>query len=518
MLPPTGTAAATAGFVVKLFAPKDKTRHYINLCSHSAIDRPIDGRDKEVDDSVLRTRGIDNLRVPLLTSAVRTVALAGGDEEAVCFDVVFNPAVLAVALPGGDKQNANSAAAANGIDPALSKFVRVRLIELALTNAERELGYKLGRDYTLPKSATYKGGIGGGNKPVPCGELRQFIARKEAAAQQSQQHEAPGPWSSKRAAAGKTTRGKIEELDSFEDGDKASAPLLKKGFFSSAAKKGKELYPEGSSEGMLYGDVKTAGDPLGYLPKGLRNRVHVVDPSTTTEEQQQKMMEDYATGKKKPAAGGVNGGAAPASATAGKAADAGAGNLAKGFLNGKQLYPDRSSEGDQPSEHDALKELMGSKSDWDELANSTDPDTFLSELGQMGAMLGLDGAGGGMGGLMKSMPPMPPKDVQGGESVRKYYETAAATGAAPASAERAPEHELVDAGVDQAVVLKVKLPELESLADAEVDISEERFRFFAAGAYKLELVWPRPMAADDAKAKFTKKSRTLTVTVPPACV
>ena len=47
---------------------------------------------------------------------------------------------------------------------------------------------------------------------------------------------------------------------------------------------------------MLYGDIKTAGDPLGYLPKGLRSRVNVVDTATTNAGDQQKLMEAYADG------------------------------------------------------------------------------------------------------------------------------------------------------------------------------------------------------------------------------
>ena len=47
---------------------------------------------------------LENLRVPLLTGEPRTVLLTN-DEEAVCIDVVFNPAVLYVALAGvGEEQ------------------------------------------------------------------------------------------------------------------------------------------------------------------------------------------------------------------------------------------------------------------------------------------------------------------------------------------------------------------------------------------------------------------------------
>ncbi len=58
------------------------------------------------------------------------------------------------------------------------------------------------------------------------------------------------------------------------------------------------------------------------------------------------------------------------------------------------------------------------------------------------------------------------------------------------------------------------LPLLASLADAELDVSDEGLRLHVAGAYLLEMSWPRPVVADDAKAKFSRKTRTLTITLP----
>ena len=542
---PSASATPTAGFVVKLKAP-DGTRHYANICSHPAIQRPLNPADQEVEDGVLRTRGIDNLRVPLLLSPVRTVALGGDDdEEAVCFDVMFNSAVLDVALPGGASEDANSAAAAHGIDPALSKMVRMRLVELALSHAEQDLGYKLGRAYTLPKNASYKGGVGGGRQPVPCQALRNLISAQEAAELQAQQHAAAGPWKSKREAAGQTTRAKIEELASFEDDrleERRQQPLIKKGFLSAQSAKGRHLYPNGSEEGMLYGDVKVAGDPLGYLPKGLRSRVKVVDPATTTPEQQQQMMEDYANGSgpRRPSA---TAGAANSTKGGGGGGGGGAGNLNKGFLNGAggSLYPNGSAEsgGGKPSAEAALNELIPSTAELERIASETDSDTFLKELSGMASLLGLGSSGGpsawppsdagGLGGLTSGdlFSGEGPVHAAKRESLRQHYETgysghsSGGGGAASASArsdERRPEHELLDSGVDEPVVLKVSLPALESLEGVEVDISEDHFRLVAPNAYRLELSWPRPMDADAAKAKFLKKSHTLQVTVPPAAV
>ena len=66
---PSASATPTAGFVVKLKAP-DGTRHYANICSHPAIQRPLNPADQEVENGVLRTRGIDNLILAGITTDV----------------------------------------------------------------------------------------------------------------------------------------------------------------------------------------------------------------------------------------------------------------------------------------------------------------------------------------------------------------------------------------------------------------------------------------------------------------
>ena len=65
-----------AGFVVKVVPGGEK--HFVNVCSHDAVDRPLDAADREVGDQHLSELGVDNLRVPLLCGPVRTF-VAGGE-------------------------------------------------------------------------------------------------------------------------------------------------------------------------------------------------------------------------------------------------------------------------------------------------------------------------------------------------------------------------------------------------------------------------------------------------------
>lgn len=526
-------ASPTPGFVVKV--KHSSGLHYVNVCSHPCIERPLDGRDMEVDDERLRTQGLENLRVPLLAGVPRTVAAPvsnGADEEAICVDVVFSPAVLAVALHGEEGRSE----ATWSQNPELTKFVRVRLAELALKNAEEELRYPIGRHYTLPRGLSYKGGIGGGRQPVPMPNLRKLAAAVEAAKRQKEAQAAPGPWRSKRDAAGLANHARIEEVESEAakaGAKKPGAPLLKKGFLN--ASKG-SIYPNGSDEGMLYGDVKVAGDPLGYIPKGLRNRVNVVDTATTSAEEQRRMMEEYADTDKPARA------KPPAAASGGAAADGSGGSgggVSKGFLNknGGSLYPEGSKEGGgggaASSEYDALREMVPSHDELKRIAEETDPNTFMSELSQLGSLLGLSGDGGvadrggpgkgGAEGLERAArhafgTAAAATDVSDGPHFRSKRDAqidGQRTAAAPsAAAEATPEHEILEAEGGGSVVLKVKLPLLDSLAAAEVDVSSAAFALHAPGLYKLDLQWPHPVDADDAKAKFSKKSRTLQVTLP----
>ena len=479
--------APLPGFVIKL-AAADGTRHYVNVGSHPIIERPLDPGDREVDDAHLRTRGLENLRVPLLTGLARTVVLPGGEgEEAVCIDVVFNPAVLAIALAGteeeveegeGAKPRLKRAVGKDGdIDPDLAKFVRIRVVELALKNAEEDLNYKIGRNYTLPRGVTYRGGVGGGKQPVPMPQLRQLAAAVEAERKHKQMAAAPGPWRSKRDAAGLANTARIEELPA----DGGGKPLLKKGFLNSDKR---SIYPEGSEEGMLY-NAKNSGDPLGYIPKGLRSRVNVVDTATTDEKTQKKMMEDYADGKRVPKPNGSREGA---------------------------KLPDK------PTEMDALKELIPDRSEMERIARETDPNEFMNDLAAFGSLLGVsDGTSASAPSNpirqhSASVAPPKPQPPAGPQLPSSAAGPSVDISDARAGAEATPEYTLEE--VDGAVSLRVQLPELAALGDTQVDLSEHKFRLHAPGQYTLELAWPRTGAADEAKAKFLKKSRTLHVTMP----
>ena len=81
--------------------------------------------------------------------------------------------------------------------------------------------------------------------------------------------------------------------------------------------------------------------------------------------------------------------------------------------------------------------------------------------------------------------------------------------------ERTPQHAFAD-GEGGALVLRVELPEVSSMAAVELDVSGGGLELRVPSLYQLSLAWPRPVDADAAKAKFLKKSGVLQVTLPPA--
>lgn len=369
------------------------SRHYVNVCSHPSVGRPIDPMDREVPDEHLELRGIDNLRVPLLTGAPRTYVLPNGEGEAICVDVVFNPVVLKIALVTDDPDAREPGAPAPHSQAVmLGKMVRMRVVEMALKNAEEELAYPLGRNCTLPKGASYKGGVNGTKHPVAIPGLRQLSEQLVVEQRMKEMKKTAGPWRSKREAVGLDSRDapKIQEIEPTGGSD-SRAPAVKKGFLTGSGTKG-SLYPNGSDEGT---PPEGAGDPLGWMPKGLRSRVSVVDTANSSPDQQKAAMQQYAdTGRHLPPAAASGGSAGRGTAAA---PTVGCG-VQKGFLNGEKapgkLYPGGSSEGrskggggNNREELAALRGMLPNEDELKRMSEETDPAQFMKELEMLGSQV-----------------------------------------------------------------------------------------------------------------------------------
>ena len=89
-----------------------------------------------------------------------------------------------------------------------------------------------------------------------------------------------------------------------------------------------------------------------------------------------------------------------------------------------------------------------------------------------------------------------------------------------AAVEEEPSYELTGGNGDgdgAPLKLVVQLPRVAAVGDLDVEMGERAISLRAEGLYKLRLdPLPRPIARDDAKCKFDKKKRVLTVTMPVA--
>ena len=78
--------------------------------------------------------------------------------------------------------------------------------------------------------------------------------------------------------------------------------------------------------------------------------------------------------------------------------------------------------------------------------------------------------------------------------------------------EETPEHELLSDEV--ALTLVVRVPRVAVVSDLDVEIGEALVCVRAEGVYALELPLPKTIRSDDAKCRFDKKKRVLTIAMP----
>merc|ERR1711879_98644 len=141
---------------------------------------------------------------------------------------------------------------------------RQYIINLALKRIDESVGVKLSvQKVTLVKKLKYKDGEDG-DDDCPR-EFAELPGNPDCFDAEMPQKPRPPPESESNP----------EPL--IEDMSKASRkPALKKGFLNSSKAKA-ELYPNGSGEGVV---PENAGDPMGWLPKKLRNTCKIVDTNS----------------------------------------------------------------------------------------------------------------------------------------------------------------------------------------------------------------------------------------------
>lgn len=229
-------------------------RYYVNMVRHKLVDMPVAHSGKVVTKDHILANGIGNMSVPFDMGSFRKVKQRadGAKYTTYCVDVVFNPLMIQLFM---DDAFCNK----------LDNF-RPFMINLALKRIEESIGVTLSaQKVKLVKSVRYKDGEGpDGDIPREFTELTDDIGESEL-----DRHMPPPPEQSPPPL--------IEEI-----GAKPKKAAIKKGFLNNSPK---ALYPEGSKEGVL---PENAGDPMGWMPKKLRQSSKIVDCNSPEYQAQMK--------------------------------------------------------------------------------------------------------------------------------------------------------------------------------------------------------------------------------------
>lgn len=510
-------------------------RWFINVVKHKLVEMPVAYSGEKVSKDWLLTHGLACLQVPFDLGSWRKVKGERGEGAKLttwAIDAVLNPLIVQLFMD----------------DDFCGKMEQYRqfVINLILKRIEESVNVKLpSSSIKLMKNFRYKDGEGGDSAvareftelPADC---ESFDAEMERPVQKRHEEEPEEP------LIEDVTPGVIKK------------PVLKKGFLNSGKS---DLYgPEGSKEGVL---PENAGDPLGYLPKKLRNSCKIVDtasPEYQASEQQSKtqnvnsefketILKDMDKWAKKatpdkwesdlpdgtepePRASKKYDNdysrfddieleeetAAPesrdyyfdekgnprkfqqtpqvkaASSTAGSERT-GESAVKKGFLSGAKtaLYPEGSREGKEAPNMDKLKDAFSDPELLKEMANM--PPEELAMMGDLKSM------------LENSSKMSPPSS--GAEPKQSV--------AAKVPDRRTPDFVLND--VEDGMQLIIQVQELESMRGVDLDVTERRasLAFPASVSLRpLQVDLPRAVVPTSVRAKFSKKTRQIIVSLPAA--
>eukprot|EP00927_Polykrikos_kofoidii_P034173 TRINITY_DN29008_c0_g1_i1.p1 TRINITY_DN29008_c0_g1~~TRINITY_DN29008_c0_g1_i1.p1 ORF type:complete len:585 (-),score=112.91 TRINITY_DN29008_c0_g1_i1:147-1742(-) len=268
MTVPQPSIRPTVGFCLRTeSAGSPPGRWYVNVCKHKLIEMPIAYSGKPVTRDWLLTHGIGNMQLPFDMGTFRKLKERsdGARHTTYCVDVVFNPLIVQLFM---DDEFCNT-----------MENYRNWIVQLALNRIEQSIGVKLClTKVKLEKSFRYKDGEGSDNAPRDFTDLPG----------ERQEYELDGdPLVPSKVAPPKDTGPLIEDVSPGV----RNKPAMKKGFLKNADV---DLYgPEGSKEGVL---PENAGDPMGWMPKSLRQKSKIVDcnsPEYQASERQRKAAEEH---------------------------------------------------------------------------------------------------------------------------------------------------------------------------------------------------------------------------------
>eukprot|EP00931_Biecheleriopsis_adriatica_P087416 TRINITY_DN61895_c0_g1_i1.p1 TRINITY_DN61895_c0_g1~~TRINITY_DN61895_c0_g1_i1.p1 ORF type:complete len:540 (+),score=166.51 TRINITY_DN61895_c0_g1_i1:71-1690(+) len=509
-------------------------RWFINMTKHKLVEMPVSYSGQKVSKEWILQQGLGCLQVPFDMGSFRKVKgerAEGARQTTWAIDAVFNPLIIQLFMD-------------DAFCDVMAQF-RTWVINLTLKRIEESINVKLSASsIKLVKEFRYKDGESGDSSIA-----REFMPLPD----EKDCFDAEMPTKEPEPKPEQMAEPLIEDVT---PGIKKK-PAMKKGFLNSGKT---DLYgPEGSKEGVL---PENAGDPLGYIPKKLRQQCKIVDCNSPDYQANQKKAEEAkkmndmnadlrnslladmekwskksqqdqweadmpdGTEPAKPAQkydndysrfdsidvedeketetrdyyfdhNGVprklddQSQSKATSSTAGKQQPA----VKKGFLDDvkKALYPEGSSQAKAPMP------------DVDALKNLTESD-LLAQMANMGPeeKALMDDFRSMLEGSSKQTPPSKQ------EAPRQQVEAKAPT-------QKAPEFTLSE--VSDGLQLIIQVPELESMKGVDLDVTERRASVAfpaAVGLKPLQVELPGAVIPTGVRAKFSKKTRQITVSLPAA--
>jgi hypothetical protein len=245
-------------------------RWFINMVKHKLVDLPVAYSGAKVSKDWILANGIGNMQVPLDMGSFRKLKerAEGSRKTTYCVDAVFCPLIIKMFMD----------------DDFCNKMATFRpfVIKLALDRIEESIGIKLlQQNVKLAKNIRYK------DPEDEAGTVaKEFTSLSDDMPELEVDEPAPEKIVElKTELKGESTKPDdgcplIQEVGA----NRKPKPAMKKGFLNTPSSK--TLYgANGSGEGVL---PENAGDPMGWMPKGLRNKSKIVDCNSPEYQQHEK--------------------------------------------------------------------------------------------------------------------------------------------------------------------------------------------------------------------------------------
>eukprot|EP00397_Hematodinium_sp_SG-2012_P033881 GEMP01036267.1.p1 GENE.GEMP01036267.1~~GEMP01036267.1.p1 ORF type:complete len:436 (+),score=85.66 GEMP01036267.1:32-1339(+) len=409
-------------------------RLFVNVCTHRLCGFPQTYSGQNATKDYILARGLSQLMIPVDCGSFRRLKARGDGcrQNAYCIDVILHP--FLVQLFKDDE-----------FCKSMSTY-RQHFVNIAFNHVEKELGVRLEKDPKLVKETWYTDPDEDG-RPWELTDINPEDNTSAPPPSQPQKEDKKEPL--------------IEEIHTVKESGKKTT-VMKKGFLQGADFA--PLYPDGSNEGVL---PENAGDPMGWMPKKLRQTCKIIDTSTP----EYKAMEAQ------------NAGQAPKNA------------LASQLTSDFDRLAKKKMDAERWAEDNPCAKYSMNYSRFDAISDSDNENDRRPEAASVAPEAKSE--------------PFDTKGMEEAMGAFECFEKGFLNKNAESQPKKAPIYTL--STNDELVTLKVDVPGLKSMRDVDLDVTSSICSLqFPSEFGPLECPWRVDVST--VKAKFCKKSEVLTIT------